>query len=151
MNRSRYNRIPRCIGSFFLLTAIAVGVGSLLACLTGGQLGAIPAAALFLGLFTVFELWPYLLGFSIWLTWFPPRSVLGWVCLLVFALAVGFAASWRFQTARPWDFYHEADGSRPGWEPVHMASVTTIISCLTALASVALSGFLTRRSQPIQP
>jgi hypothetical protein len=47
-------------------------------------------------------------------------------------------ASWRFQTARPFDVYHESDGSMPGWEPVHLLSLTTIISCVTALVSVAL-------------
>ena len=100
-------------------------------------------ASILLGLFIIFDLWWMILGFSIWLTWFPPKGI---TLRLLVLLAAALAASWRFQVVRPWDFYHEGDGSRPGWEPVQMASLTTVISFVSAMVSVALSSFIVRRS-----
>jgi hypothetical protein len=144
MSRRWLSLVLQCLRSFVLLTLWSVGVSSLLACLATGQPGALLAAALTLALFTVFDFWPCLLAFSGWIALFPPRSPGAWAALLVCAFAAGLAASWHFQTERPWDVYHEEDGSMPGWEPVHMISLTTTISCVSAIVSVWRSGLQAR-------
>ena len=147
MNLNFGRRLPECFGASLLIVMTAVGAGSLLACVLGGQTRAIPLAAIPLGLFLIFDLWWIILGFSIWVTWFLPRKISGWLFILVIAGVSGIIASWRFQVVRPWDFYHEADGSMPGWEPVHMASLTTAVSCITAAISVMITSLVFTRGR----
>ena len=73
------------------------------------------------------------------------RSRMPLFSIAAIALCAGFAASWLFQWIRPFDFYHESDGSHPGWEPVHMASTTTVLALLVAFASITGASFLVRR------
>jgi fatty acid desaturase len=68
-----------------------------------------------------------------------------WLIIIVIALCSGIVASWLFQHIRPFDLYHEGDGSRPGWQPVQMASSITLIALLASLAAIAGSALLSRR------
>ena len=138
MNQRFGTQVWRFIGHSFLLAIVAASIGSVLACLSVGMIRAIPIVALIIGGVVILYLWPIVLAFGVWQTWFLPRAR---IHLFIFGFAASLAgviASWRFQTARPFDVYHESDGSMPGWEPVHLFSLTTIISCTTALVSVAL-------------
>ena len=126
------------IGRSFVLAIVAPSIGAVLACLSVGMIRPIPIVALVIGGVVILYLWPIVLAFGIWQAWFLPRACIHLFIYGFAACIAGVIASWRFQTARPFDFYHESDGSMPGWEPVQLISLTTIISCTTALVSVAL-------------
>ena len=127
---------------FALLLFCAVAGGSLLACLCGGMLGMWPMAAFFLFWFVLFWCWYVLLFFSVWVAVFPPRG-LSWLAFSLTAAAAGLLASHSFQQVRPWDFEHDEVPLPP--PPVEMASLTTCVSCATALFSTALCFLLVRR------
>jgi hypothetical protein len=146
MMPNRVNRIGLFVGLFFLLLLIAALVGSLVIGLFEGGIFGAPLLALFLVPFILFDLWPLLLCFSIWLTWFPPKRPSGWCTLLLFALVGGVIASWRFQIVGPLDFHH-GDEIKHGSEVVHMASMTTWMTCFTAVASVVLAHVVFQRRE----
>jgi hypothetical protein len=65
--------------------------------------------------------------------------------LIVMSLTSGILGSWLFQTVRPFDWYHEPDGSMPGWEAVAVFSDITVRCCFVALVAV-MDAALARRS-----
>jgi hypothetical protein len=96
-----------------------------------GTLGllAIAPSALFLGLS---------------LTLLPSSLRKRRMAIAIIILAAGLLGSYLFQTVRPFDFYHETNGSRPGWEPFILLSLTTAIALLTSLGVVSSLSLLTR-------
>jgi hypothetical protein len=108
-------------------------------------LGTSPAAAIWLAFYAMFRLWPFVLFFGVWIAAFPPVRREMWLLLSLATCIAGVCVSWLFQTDRPFDFYHETDGSMPGWEPVHMVSWATALICLSIFLAVTLSTLFIRR------
>ncbi len=101
----------------------------------------------FLGaLFGMFVLCPVVIVLGVWIALFPPRTPLRWIFLSIASGSVGIWASWLYQFERPFDWYHEADGSMPGWEPVHMASPTTFGAALAGIATIIVVSLIYLRS-----
>ncbi len=117
-------------------------LSALLACISAGALPFTPLAAFALCWLVLFYLWYVLLFFGFWVALLPPRGLLAWFAFSAAAVAAGFLASSTFQVVRPWDFEHEAVPSAP--PPVQMVSLTTLLSCITALLSTAICLWLVR-------
>jgi uncharacterized membrane protein len=67
---------------------------------------------------------------------------------LIMILVTGVVGSYLFQTAAPFDLYHEADGSRPGAQAFLLLSRTTAVALLATLATVLSLSRLTRNFTP---
>ena len=132
-----------------LLLFCSVAGGSFLACLCGGMLGMWPMAAFFLFWFVLFGCWHVLLFFGAWVAAFPPRRWLSWLLFLLAAVAAGLLASQSFQQVRPWDFEHDEVPLPP--PPVEMVSLTSLVSCTTAVVGTAACLLLVRRWFPYLP
>jgi hypothetical protein len=111
-------------------------------------LGLLAAIPFFLLLFAFGSLWEIILFFGAWIVFLPPKGLKSWSLLFLISLAAGLYVSWTFQSVRPFDVYHEEDGSKPGWEPVYMASPTTVICCAATAISVALTALILSRFGP---
>ena len=160
------NLLPFIVGCVFL-TFCSPAVGSLLACVASFHelIGPLSfravfdflhlwlLATLFLGWFVLSNLWWVVLFFGAWAAVFPPQRRLAWGAFLLVAALAGLFASRAFQQVRPWDFGY--DGSPRSDEavesvatsppPVQMASLTTSLSCITALSSATFCALALRR------
>lgn len=125
-----------------LLLVCSTALGALLACLICGALPAWPLAAFFLFWVVLFGSWHVLLFFGLWVMLNPPRGLLARLVYSFAAFVAGLLASSTFQTARPWDFDHDA--VPPPTLPVQIVSLTTLLSCITAVASTAFCLWLVR-------
>jgi hypothetical protein len=90
---------------------------------------------------------------------FLPTSILGgvftgvlcvrrrfpWAWLFVLAVVCGVAGSILIQWIRPFDVYHESDGSLPGWRPIHLFSTLTLRGILVAIPTIFGSAVLARK------
>jgi hypothetical protein len=97
-----------------------------------------------LGTFGLSAIVPSSLFLGVSLAFLPANPKKRRITLAFIILAAGLLGSYLFQTIRPFDFYHEANGSRPGWEPFALLSRTSAIAVLTSLSAVSTLSKLTR-------
>ena len=140
---NKHNKILMGFIYCVLLLFCSTISGSLLACVVGGNLRLWPMAAFFLGLFIIGALGYLLVFFGWWVAFFPPRRLLSWFAFLLAAVAAGLLASYLFQVASPLEFDHDADPTPP--PVVEMVSLTTCVSCITAVFSTITCYLLIRR------
>ena len=151
MKRRRRARFFAGGFSFYVLTCI---VAALIVGLTNPISGGSHPLLLplVIGMVAIPVIFPFALALALLFAMWVPRHYLSWSIVFVLAVLIGVLGSWSFQSIRPFDFYHEADGSMPGWEPVRMYSQTTVKCCLIALVSVVGSAFacflIARHNEP---